>query len=74
MENSKLVFNIPKVTEDEVLSALSAIDSKKSLAADHLDPYLLTCAAPIISGVVTHIFNQTLVVGKIPKSWKTAFV
>lgn len=29
---------------------------------------------PIIAGVVTHIFNQTFVVGKIPKSWKTAFV
>ena len=54
MENSKLVFNFQKVTKDEVLSALSAIDSKKSLGADNLESYLLKCAAPIIAGVVTH--------------------
>lgn len=74
MENGKPDFNFQKVIDDEVLSALSAIDSKKSLGADNLDPYLLKYAVSIIASAVTHICNQTLVVGKIPKAWKTAFV
>ena len=68
MENSKPVFNFQKITEDEVLSALAAIDSKKLLGADNQEPYLLKCAAPIIAGLVTHIFTQRLVLGKIPIS------
>lgn len=74
LKNGNPVFSFQKITEAEVLAALCAIDTKKSLGADNLDPFLLKCAAPIIAGSVTHIFNLTLSTGIIPKVWKAAFV
>ena len=59
----------------EVLDALLTLATqKKSTGADHLEPGLLMCAAPLIAGSVANIFYLTLLSGSIPKAWKSAYL
>lgn len=51
-------FSLSLFTEEKVIYALLAIDTKKTTGADKLDPGLLARAAPLTSGVLTHIFNS----------------
>ena len=39
-----------------------------------MDPHLLLLAVPVITNVLVHIFNLTLITGIIPAVWKTALV
>ena len=67
-------FSLSLFTEEKVIDALLAIDTKKATGADKLDPGLLARAAPRVSGALTHILNLTLTSEVTPKIWKTAYV
>ena len=67
-------FSFKFFSDTEVREALSTIDPKKSTGADDLDPQLLLLASPVISDIITHIFNLTLETNNIPRLWKTAYV
>lgn len=56
-ENVGQGFSLFTDTDNEVLAVMLALDIKKSPGADHLDPGLLKCAAFLIVGSITHIFN-----------------
>ena len=73
-ESTHTKFSFRPFSYNEVLEALYAVDPKKSVGPDNLDPNLLQLSAPLICGALTHIFNLTLLSSCIPTLWKTAFV
>ena len=67
-------FSLAPFNTNEVFIALSAIDSKKSVGEDCLDPFFLKVSAPLIADLISYIFNLSISSGKIPPVWKIAHV
>lgn len=72
--NDSYSFTLRQLSVQEVSDCLISINPRKSKGADLLEPKLLQIAALVITSVITHIFNLTLLSGKIPKVWKAAHV
>ena len=57
-----------------VLDELATMNTKSSPGEDHLEPFFIKLAAPIIAAPLAHIFNLSISKGIFPTVWKTAFV
>ncbi len=67
-------FSLTPFSISEVLSALSYIDTRKSVGEDNLDPFFLKVSAPLITEYIAYIFNLSIFSGLVPRVWKTAHV
>ena len=67
-------FDIPLITENEVLKALSALDITKSTGVDKISPMFLKISSASISPHLTHIINTSIKSNTFPDLWKTAIV
>ncbi len=69
-----VLFSIPPMTEDFVYKQLQNLDASKATGLDNLSPFILKQSAPVITPVLTKIFNQSLQMGIFPDVWKIAKV
>lgn len=51
-----------------------SLDTTKSAAPDHLEPYFLKLAADFIAQPLQYIFNLIIPTNRIPSIWKIAYV
>ena len=61
-------------TEEEVLGALSSLDTSKASGPDGLSPTMLKATAAGIAPALTRLFNMSLLTGCLPADWKVAWV
>ena len=61
-----------EVAVQGVLKLLSTIDTKKACGPDELSPRVLKETCQEIAPVLTFIFNQSLLTGKVPDDWLMA--
>ena len=62
------------VTVEEVRNLIQDLDTSKSIGYDEIPPKVLKWASPILSPVLTDLFNKCLVSGIYPDSLKIAKV
>ena len=62
------------VTEQEVLKLINDLDVTKSVGLDEIPPKILKWSAPIITPILTQLFNKCLLGGIYPDSLKLARV
>ena len=58
--------------EEDVYHLLATIDTSKSLGHDDVLGRMLKETALSITSVITELFNQSIVLGKLPDEWKVA--
>ena len=68
------LFSLVQVPTSIVVDALLAINPRKYMGEDNLDPFSINLSALIISKQITHIFNLSISSGTVPKVWKKAHV
>ena len=61
-------------TEQETLALLLSIDVTKANGPDNVSGKMLKCTAHSIAPVITRIFNQSIMSGVFPQSWKSSNV
>lgn len=72
--SSDLVFDIPPISEEFVLSSLQRLPDGKAAGLDGLNNYFLRISAPEIALSLTSIFNTSITTGVFPDTWKVAKV
>ena len=68
------MFSLPTVTEEVISEQISKLNIKKSVGLDGILIKFLKIIRPHISKVISHLFNQSLRIGKFPNIWKKARV
>ena len=68
------MLSVPHLREQDVYKALYTIEGSKATGSDGIPAKALRIAAPHISQVVTHLFNESFNQGVYPTSRKTAEV
>ena len=68
------LFSFTEVTSEIIKKQLDSLDVKKSTGLDGISPQFLRDAAPIVCAPLADIFNNSILKGKIPQSWKNAKV
>ena len=61
-------------TEEDVYHLLATIDTSKSSGHDDISGRMLKVTALSITPVITELFNQSIILGKLPDEWKVARV
>ena len=67
-------FSFRPFSSLEVRRVLESIKPNSSTGLDHLDPFFLKLAAPIISIPLAYIYNLSISSGSFPLVWKSAQV
>ena len=62
------------VLEKDVEDVLKCLDTNKAYGPDNVSPRLVKEAGPAIVGILTKIFNKSLLLAKFPFIWKRANV
>ena len=62
------------ITEDEVYKKLCNLNVNKSPGPDGVHPKILKVLAPVISGFICTVFNESIQSGTLPESWKSAHI
>lgn len=65
--------SVTTVTESSVFHLLDKL-KPTSAGPDELPFWFLKLAAPVISGPLAHLINNSLASGIVPKQWKTAVI
>ena len=68
------LFSFTEVTRELIKKQLDSLDVKKATGLDKISPQFLRDAAPIACARLADIFNNSMLKGKIPQSWKNAKV
>ena len=71
---NKIKFDIPLISENDVLEALSNLDENKSTGVDGISAKVLKTAAAALCQPLTYIINNSLKSKVFPDIWKTAIV
>ena len=71
-DNPQPLFTLRPITQAEVRTLLSSLDSSKSPGPDGIHPRLLKEVYQEISYPLTKLFNMSLTEGKVPEPWKIA--
>ena len=66
-------FSFTEVTP-ELIKKLDSLNDIKATGLDEISPHFLRDAAPIVCAPLADIFNNSMLKGKIPQSWKNAKV
>ena len=74
LEGKNLKFNLPPVTENQVMKAIKCLKPKTSSGMDFVPPTILKMAADIIILPLTFIINNSFECGEFPSPWKVAKV
>ena len=69
-----IFFFFPEVTPELIKKQLDSLDVKKATGSDEISPQFSRDAAPIVCAPLADIFNNLMLMGKIPQSWKNAKV
>ena len=69
---SPCVLSVPHLREQDVYKTLYTIEASEATGSDRITAKALRIAAPHISDVVTHLFNESFNQGIYPTSRKTA--
>ena len=67
-------FSFRPFSQFEVFEALQSLNPKTSTGEDNLDSFFLKLSAPVITEQLTHIFNLSIITGRVPSVWKSAQV
>jgi len=62
------------ICSNGVFKLLSELNSFKSLCPDAVSGHVLKQAATEVTPMLTHLFQQSLSTGEVPKQWKLAYV
>ena len=62
------------ITEQEVESFRSTLDTNKATGSDEIPAKLLKETASVITPSLCKLFNKSLQLGKVPRDWKVANV
>ena len=73
-QGNKAVFNFNRVTKEEVLKQIAAVDNKESFGNDEISYGFLKKMSRWIAGEIAAIINLSLDVRSYPWSWKIARV
>ena len=60
------------LTSDQVRHELRKLKTKKAAGPDDISSRLLKSCADQLCGIVEHIFNMSLMLGRVPQLWKTS--
>ena len=67
-------FNIPRITEEQILPALKSVDTNKATGIDAMSAKYVHIAAPVLARHLCLIFNTSIENGIFPNLWKHAKV
>ena len=67
-------FNIPRITEEQILEALKSVDTNKATGIDEMSAKYVHIAAPVLARHLCLIFNTGIENGIFPNLWKHAKV
>ena len=64
-------FHFSQITLDMVTKVISSLKNGKATGTDGISVKILKAGYPIFSAYLSHIFNLSMSLGKVPKIWKT---
>ena len=74
VSSSPLIINDIVVCSNGVFKLLSELNSFKSPGPDAVSEYVLKQAATEGTPMLTHLFQQSISAGEVPKQWKLTYI
>ena len=65
-------FEIPPITETQMLDLINKIPSSKAIGCDDLSVKVLKLAASVLTHPLRRLMNLSISTGSFPSTWKTA--
>ena len=65
-------FEIPPITETQMLDLINKIPSRKAIGCDDLSVKVLKLAASVLTHPLRRLMNLSISTGSFPSTWKTA--
>ena len=64
----------PKLTLDDVVTAIKELAPKKSCGEDGIPAFIVKGCCAILAPVLLHLFNMSLQTNTFPSAWKNALI
>ena len=65
------VFSFKRVSPETVSKIISSLENNKAVGMDGVSVKILKSGSPLLSHILSYLFNKSMLIGKVPKSWKT---
>ena len=65
------LFSFNLVSPETVSKIISNLDNNKAVGMDGVSVKILKSGSPLLSQILSFLFNKSLIIGKVPQIWKT---
>ena len=64
-------FSFKHVSPDTVSKIISSLENNKATGMDGISVKILKSGSPLLSHILSFLFNNSMLLGRVPKCWKT---